>query len=113
MTDKLKIRVEYHDDGLLKQVRPHRAFYGRFAVADPLLMEVEWEENEELYGALVPESEGLLGRAARPKEQPLLVLTPDPGLYGTDADRVANGQMAFKKLAFGEWNILNREELGF
>jgi len=26
---------------------------------------------------------------------------------------VAAGKMAFKKLSFGEWNILNREELGF
>jgi len=113
VTDKLKIRVETDVEGLVKQVRPHRQFFGRQAVTEPLYLEVEWEEHEDLYGALVPEDEGTLGRAARTKEVPTLVITPDPGLYGLDADRVVAGKMAFKKLSFGEWNILNREELGF
>jgi hypothetical protein len=112
MTDKLKIRVEYQQDGPLKVCRPHRQFYGRSAVAEPILFEVEWEEHEELFGAIgVDDAEGTLGRAARNEKVPGLVITPDPLLYGTDADRTAAGKLTFKPIKFGEWNILNVEEL--
>ena len=111
MTDKLKIRVEYDEDGPLKLVRPHRQFFGRMAVTEPLLVEVEWEEHEELYGCLCPEDEGTLGRSARIEKMPTLVITPDPLLYGTDDERTAAGKLTFKKLQFGEWNALNTEEL--
>ena len=57
------------------------------------------------------DSEGTLGRSARNAKVPGLVITPDPSLYGTDADRTAAGKLTFKKLNFGEWNILNTEEM--
>lgn len=112
MTEKLKIRVEHEVDGPLIVLRPHRQFFGRGAVAEPILFEVEWEEHEELWGcAKVDDAEGTLGRAARNEKLPGIVVTPDPSLYGTDADRTAAGRLTFKKLSFGEWNILNTEEL--
>ena len=111
MTEKLKIRVEYEQDGPLKVCRPHRQFYGKQAVAEPLLYEVEWEEHETLFGCICDESEGTLGRAARSAKMPTLVITPDPLLYGTDADRTASKKLTFKELKFGEWNFLNIEEI--
>ena len=111
MTEKLKIRCEFEIDGPLKVVRPHRQFFGRSAVAEPLLVEVEFEENEDLYGCLCDESEGSPGRAARVNKMPTLVITPDPLLFGSDADRTAAGKLTFKKLDFGQWNVLNTEEL--
>jgi hypothetical protein len=112
VTEKLKVRVEYEVDGPLITVRPHRQFFGRQAVAEPLLFEIEWEEHEDLYAcAKVDDAEGTLGRAARNGGAPGIVITPDPLLYGTDADRTAAGKLAFKKLNFGEWNVLNIEEL--
>lgn len=117
MTEKLKIRCEFEQDGPLLVLRPHRQFHAsRFgpiaAVAKPVLFEVEWEEHEDLYAAAkVDDSEGTLGRAARAAELPGIVVTPDPGLYGSDADRTAAGKLTFKKLSFGEWNVLNLEEL--
>jgi hypothetical protein len=115
MTEKLKIRVEFEQDGPLKVIRPHRQFFGQGAVAEPILFEIEWEEHEDLYAAIgVDDAEGTLGRAARSSEAsklPGLVITADPSLYGTDADRTAAGKLTFKKIAFGEWNILNMEEL--
>ena len=111
VTDKLKIRVEYEQDGPLKVVRPHRFFHGKIAVAEPLYFEVEWEEHEDLFGCMCDESEGLLGRAARSAKVPTLLITPDPLLYGTDDDRTSAGKLTFKRLKFGEWNVLNLEEL--
>ena len=111
MTEKLKIRVEFDHDGPLKVVRPHRQFFGRQAVKEPWLVEIEFEEQETLFGSIVDESEGTLGRAARPKEMPTLVVTADPLLYGTDADRLAAGKFPFTELRFGEWNVLNLHEL--
>jgi hypothetical protein len=112
MTEKLKVRCEFEKDGPLLMARPHRQFFGRGAVSEPVLFEVEWEEHEELYGcAKVDAAEGTLGRAARCDKAPGLVITPDPALYGTDADRTAAGKLTFKKLNFGEWNFLNAEEL--
>jgi hypothetical protein len=112
VTEKLKVRVEVdHDDPLLA-IRPHRQFYGRSAVAEPLLYEIEWEEHEELFAcAEVDPSEGTLGRAARNDKEPQIVITPDPALYGTDADRQAAGKLTFQKLKFGEWNVLNLDRL--
>ena len=111
MTEKLKIRVEYEQDGPLKVARPHRQFFGKGAVAEPLFIEVEWEEHEDLFGCLCDEREGTLGRSARSTKVPTLVITPDPLLYGTDDDRTAAGKLTFKRLKFGEWNVLNIEEL--
>lgn len=116
MTDKLKIRVEFEVTDTMQMLRPHRQFFGRHAVAEPLLVEVEWEESEDLYGCVVDESEGTLGRSARVTAKHQgdnfpLVVTPDPLLYGSDADRTAAGKCTFKKLAFGEWNCLNIEML--
>ena len=42
---------------------------------------------------------------------PTLVVTADPLLYGTDADRLAAGKFPFTELRFGEWNVLNLHEL--
>ena len=112
MTDKLKIRVEFDKDGPLLLCRPHRIFYGRIAVAEPILFEVEWEETEDLFiAAEVDESEGTLGRAARSEKAPGCVVTPDPQLYGTDADRTASGKLTFKKIEWGVWNVLNLERI--
>src|SRR5512135_3621392 len=112
VTEKIKIRVEFEQDGPLLVVRPHRQFYGRSAVAEPILFEVEWEEHEELFAcAKVDDSEGTLGRSARNPKVPGLVITPDPSLYGTDADRTAASRLTFKQLKWGEWNVLNTEEL--
>ncbi len=112
VTEKLKIRVEFEQDGPLLTLRPHRQFFGRQAVAKPILFEIEWEEHEDLYAcAKVDDSEGTLGRASRSADLPGVVITPDPLLYGADADRTAAGKLTFKKIAFGEWNILNLEEL--
>jgi len=110
VTEKLKIRVEYEQDGPLKVVRPHRQFHGRGAVAEPLLFEVEWEEHETLFAGWAPD-EGTLGRAARNEKVPELVITADPQLYGTDADRTAAGKLTLKPVRFGEWNVLNLEEI--
>jgi len=112
VTEKLKIRVEFEVYGPMKVVRPHREFYGKNAVAKPRLVQIEWEENEELYGACdVPDDEGAPGRSQRVEGVEGLVITPDPGLFGTDADRTAAGKTTFKQLKFGEWNILNLEKL--
>jgi hypothetical protein len=111
VTDKLKIRVEYENDGPLKVVRPHREFFGRQAVVQPLLVEVEWEEHEDLYGCICSDDEGAPGRSQRVSGVSGLVITPDPQLFGTDDERTAAGKLTFKKLSFGEWNILNTEEL--
>ena len=122
MTDKLKHRIEYEKDGPLQVVRIHRQFFGRQAVAQPILVEVEYEEHETLFGAVgVTDDEGCPGRSCRavfppdPKMpdfvDPKLVFTPDPTLFGTDADRIAAGKLPFVELKFGEWNILNLSEL--
>ena len=104
MTEKLKHRVEYEKDGPLQVVRIHRQFFGRQAVKEPLLIEIEYEENESLYGAAdVDDSLGTLGRSVRVEKVPGLVITPDPGLYG--------GTVPFVELKFGEWNVLNLHEL--
>lgn len=109
---KIKIRVEQEMDGPLYVVRPHREFFGRHAVAEPILFEVEWEEHETLYGCIeVDALEGTLGRAARNDKTPGLVITPDPSLYGTDDERRSAGKLTFQELKFGEWNMLNMERL--
>jgi hypothetical protein len=116
VTDKIKFRVEFEKDGPLKVVRPHRQFFGRQAVAEPLLVEAEWEEHENLWCSIVDESEGTLGRAARATgkmdgQDVSLVFTADPGLYGTDDERLAADKMPFVELKWGEWNVLNLHEL--
>jgi hypothetical protein len=115
VTEKLKIRVEFEVTDGMKMVRPHRQFFGKSAVAEPCLFEIEWEEHEDLYACCdVDDSEGTLGRAARCSEKdklPGIVITADPSLYGTDADRTAAGKLTFKQIKFGEWNCLNLEAL--
>jgi hypothetical protein len=103
MTDKLKHRVEFDTEGPMKVVRLHREFFGRSAVTEPLLVEVEYEEQDKLFACLVDESEGTLGRSARVDKMPTLVVTPDPILYGSDADRTAAGKLTFVEVKFGEW----------
>jgi hypothetical protein len=115
VTEKIKIRVEFDEDKTttptLKLVRPHRVFYGRSAVTEPLKVEIEFEENEDLYGCICSDDEGAPGRSVRVEKAPGLVITPDPGLFGSDADRLTAKKLTFKKLKFGEWNMLNLEEL--
>jgi len=111
VTDKLKHRVEFDTEGPMKLVRVHRQFFGKMAVTEPLLVEVEYEESEKLFACLVDESEGTLGRAARVDKKQDLVITPDPALYGSDADRTAAGKLTFIELRFGEWCPLNLSEL--
>ncbi len=112
MTEKLKHRIECDFDGPLKVVRIHRQFFGRLAVKEPILVEVEYEEHETLFACIgVDDAEGTLGRAARVEKVPGLVVTPDPSLYGTDADRLANGKAPFVECKFGEWVPVNLHEL--
>jgi len=105
MTEKLKFRVEFNDEGEFKFVRPHRVFYGKSKKALPA--ELEFEEHEDVYGVLVQDGEDTPGRSCRVPETPGLVLTSDPALYGTDADRKAAGKQTLKKLNWGEWNLIN------
>lgn len=113
MTEKLKHRIEVDQDGPMKCVRLHRQFFGRQAVKEPLLVEVEYEESEKLFVAqnVDEATEGTLGRSARVEKVPGLVITPDPGLYGTDADRLAAGKSPFVEIQFGEWVPVNLHEL--
>ena len=105
--EKCKHRLEYVDDPPLKLARLHRQFFGRGAVSEPLLVEVEYDEHELLFMCLCEESEGLLGRAASVDKMPHLIVTPDPSLYGSDADRLAAGKLPFVEVKFGEWCALN------
>jgi hypothetical protein len=113
MTEKLKIRFEYEKDGPLQVVRPHRQFFGRQAVAEPLLVEIEFEEDEALYACMCKDDEDVSkGRTVLVGDKaPGLVVTADPGLFGTDDERMAAGKLTFVRLKWGEWNILNLSEL--
>lgn len=102
--DKLKFRVEFNDEGDFKFVRPHRTFFGKSKTALPV--ELEFGEDEPIYGVLVQDGEDTPGRSCRVENTPGLVLTSDPTLYGTDADRQAAGKMTLKKLNWGEWNLI-------
>ena len=111
MADKSKIRVEYEVDGPMIMVRPHRQFFGRQAVAKPILVELEYEDTEELFVcANVDSSEGEPGRSARCEVEGL-VFTTEPTLFGSDSDRTAAGKLTFKKTPFGEWSCLNLESI--
>jgi hypothetical protein len=123
MAEKWKTRFEYEIDGPLVVVRPHRQFFGRHAVTEPLYVEIDAEENEPIFAGICDASEIALfddpstvpGRATLidKVKAPGIVVTPDPLLFGTDADRKNAGKDPFVELKFGEWNVLNRHSLGF
>ena len=111
MSDKMPIRLEYEDDGLLKSVRPHRQFFGPPIKIKPILIELEYEDDQPIFGCLdVDESEGTPGRSSR-CEIKGLVITADPHLFGNDIDRLADGKKPFIKLDWGTWNPLNLTDL--
>jgi len=114
MGDKGKIRVEAIEEGPLKLFRPHRQFFGhggRGAVSKPILFELEYDDSENLAYALCDDSEILPGRSAKSSEIPGLVLTVEPDLFGTDADRLAAGKRIFRKLEWGVWQPYNLEDI--
>jgi hypothetical protein len=108
MSEAWKLRVEYNEEGTFKYIRPHRQFFGREQAkikAHPV--ELEFEEDEDIFGAFVDDSEVLQGRSAKVQEIPGLVLTSDPHLYGPEAARQLAGKPVFQKLEFGCWNLMN------
>jgi hypothetical protein len=114
MGDLVTVRIEYEHDGDLVMARPHRQFFGRGAVAEPILFKIDYEETEPLFGCIeVDDSEGTPGRSARTDRIPGFVLTAEPQNFGTDADRLAAGKHTFVQLPFGEWSIMNRAKLGW
>ena len=114
MGDPVTIRVEYELDGELIMARPHRQFFGRAAVAEPILFKLDYEETDPIYGCIeVDDSEGTPGRSARTDKIQGFVLTVEPQLFGTDADRLAAGKNTFIQMPFGSWSIMNRVKLGW
>jgi hypothetical protein len=102
--EKLKFRVEFDDSDGLTMVRPHRQFHGRSKAA--LAAELEFDEDEAVFAFLPKDGEELKGRSFAVEGAGGLVLTSDPDLYGTDADREAAGLTPLKRLKWGEWNML-------
>ena len=109
MGDAVRFRVEFEHDGPLHVVRPHRQFFGRNAVTEPIMVDLDIEETEPLYCCLdVDDSECTPGRSARCKI-PGLVFTAEPHLFGTDADRLAAGKNVFVQTPYGEWSVLKMD----
>ncbi len=109
--EKVKFRIEYDDsDGIegMAMVRPHRTYYGR-GVLDkknpPVLVELEFDEDEAVFAFAPGPGEELKGRSAA-VEGKRLAVTADPDLYGTDADRTAAGLQPLRRLKWGEWNVV-------
>jgi len=104
--EKLKFRVEFDDTDVLPMVRPHRVFYGKSKTALPA--ELEFGEDEPVFAFIPGPGDDLKGRSCAVEGAKGLVLTSDPDLYGTDADREAAGLMPLKRLKWGEWNMLGK-----
>ena len=105
MSEKLKFRVECDDDGISKCVRLHRQFFGRSPSALPV--ELEFEEDEPVFGFLAKDDEPMFGRYFKVEGGfPGLTLTSDPSLYGTDIDRENAGLMPLKRLRWGEFSLI-------
>ena len=106
--EKLKFRVEFDDADGLTMVRPHRVFYGgsKKDRAGALAAELEFGEDEPVFAIMPGPGDDLKGRSCVVEGAKGLILTADPDLYGTDADREAAGLTPAKRLKWGEWNPL-------
>lgn len=106
--EKWKFRVEF--DGSVPNfpmLRPHRQWFGPIYKNMPVHpAELEFGEDEPVYAAVCDDSEGCPGRSTRVEKIPGLVLTAEPSLFGTEADRRSAGKMPFNKMNWGEWNLL-------
>jgi hypothetical protein len=121
MSEAWKLRVQFSSDDGMKMIRPFRQYFGDIRKKDqPIGVEVHFEEDESIYACLLDATElashqwprSLPGRAVSVSEIEGLVLTPDPQLFGTDANRAAANQYPFVKLNMGEWNLLNGRDFG-